>query len=358
MFLVTTVRGNSVMNTFVENILVVDDEEAIRRMLCKKLDTVGYTCHVAANGEQAFEAMNANQISLVILDINMPGKSGEELLPEIMSKYPDTQVVMVTASSDINTAIRCMRDGAYDFLTKPFNFDEILFSIRRALEKRRLEMANREYQLHLESRVSEQAEKIRLSFMNAITALANALEAKDSYTAGHSKRVADISVAIANAMGLMQETNEKIKTAGMVHDIGKIGISEHILNKPGSLTREEFHQIQTHSELGQRILKPVAGDEDILNMVRSHHEHYDGSGYPDGLKQHQIPLGSRIIAVADAYEAMTSERPYRSAMSSTAALVEIERGEGTQFDPDVAEAFLKSFRNDTLARLEPESISL
>jgi len=335
----------------IENILIVDDEDSIRRVLNNKLSGEGYKCILATNLEQALDEIRKSTVGLVILNIKMPGKSGIELLPEINTANPETQVLMATAITDKGIAVRCMKYGAYDYITKakPLNVDEIAFSVNRAPEKRRLELENREYQHHLEDKVAEQAGEIRLSFLNAVAALASALEAKDKYTGGHSQRVAEISAAIANAMGLFQKTNEKVKLAGMVHDVGKIGISESILNKPGRLTNEEFHYIQKHPEVGQHILTPIAGDdEEILRMVRSHHERYDGSGYPDGLKREEIPLGSRIIAVADAYEAMTSVRPYRKAISDEAALIEIQCGEGTQFDPNVAETFLRYFENRPL----------
>jgi len=333
-----------------ENILIVDAEDSIRGVLFNKLSGEGYKCLLATNVEQARDAMRKSTVGLVILDMKMLGKSGIDLLLEIKAAYPETQVLMDTAITDIDIAVRCIKYGAYDYRTKanPLNFEEVALSVR-ALEKTRLELENREYQHHLEDMVFGQAEKIRLSFLNAIAALASALEAKDKYTGGHSQRVAEISATIANAMDLFQETNEKVKLAGMVHDVGKIGISESILNKQGRLTNEEFHHIQKHPEVGQHILTPIAGDdEEIIRMVRSHHERYDGSGYPDGLKRDEIPLGSRIIAVADAYEAMTSVRPYRKAISDEAALIEIQCGEGTQFDPNVAETFLRYFENRPL----------
>ncbi len=329
----------------IESILIVDDEDTIRRLLDRKLSSEGYECHVAANGEQALDIIRKNPVGLVILDIKMPGKSGIQLLPQIKAAYPETQILMATTVTDIETAVNCMKDGAYDYITKPINLDEMAFAVSRALDKRKLELQIRDYQHHLEERVLEQAEKIRSSFLRSITALATALEAKDRYTAGHSQRVAEIAVAIARAMGLLEETNEKIQLAGLVHDVGKIGIRESILNKPGYLTDEELCYIQKHPEMGQRILTPLSGDEEVSRTVRAHHEHYDGTGYPDGLRQNEIPLGSRIIAVADAYEAMTSNRPYREAMNNEAALVEIERGGGTHFDPEVAEVFLRTSRN-------------
>jgi putative nucleotidyltransferase with HDIG domain len=325
-----------------ENILIVDDEEIIRKLLHRRLSGEGYHCLDAGNAEQALAKLQNNTVALAILDIKMPGKSGIELLAEIRSEHPDTAVIMATAVADINVAIQCMKQGAYDYLTKPFNLDEVVLSVERTLEKRRLELENREYQTHLEGKVEEQAKKIRASFLRAITALAYALEAKDKYTSGHSQRVADISVAIAKEMGLPQESIDEIRLAGLLHDIGKIGVRESVLNKPSRLTDEEFQHVKKHSEIGEHILGPIADDEEILRLVRYHHEHYDGNGYPDRLKYDQIPLGARILAVADAYEAMTSKRPYREALGDEKARKEIDQNKGKQFDSEVAEAFFRS----------------
>ena len=322
-------------------IMVVDDEPGICRVLHRLLTREGYEVKAVSNAQTVLPRLNTARYDLVLLDIMMPGKSGIELLPEIKASYPDTAVVMVTASADINTAIQCMKQGAYDYLTKPFNLDEVFFSVGRALEKRRLELENEEHRHHLEDKVAQQAERIRASFLSAIAALVNALEAKDKYTSGHSQRVADIAVAIAKEMRLPPAIIDKVKLAGLLHDIGKIGVRESVLNKPGSLSDGEFQQIQEHPEIGQHILAPIADDEEILRLVRSHHERYDGRGYPDHLKDSQILLAARILAVSDAYEAMTSERPYRKAMPSAVACAEIERGKGTQFDPEVADAFLR-----------------
>ncbi len=325
-------------------ILLVDDEDMIRRLLEQKLSAEGYRCQQAANAEQALIKLKEAPVEMVILDIKMPGKSGVELLPEIKAKYPDTAVIMATAVSDASIAINCMKAGAYDYVTKPFNLDEVSLGVERALEMRRLELENRDYQLHLEQKVDEQAQKIRASFFNAVTALAYALEAKDVYTSGHSQRVTEISVAIAEHLKLPKETIEKIRLAGLVHDIGKIGVREVVLNKPGSLTDEEYEHVRQHSETGERILKPIVDDKEILKAVRNHHERYDGAGYPDGLRGEQVPLLARIIAVADTFDAMTSERPYRKALSKEAACAEVERCRGTQFDPEAADAFLELWR--------------
>jgi putative two-component system response regulator len=325
-------------------ILLVDDEEVIKRLLSQRLTQEGYRCKQAANADEALEKLKADSIELVILDIRMPGKSGVELLPEIKAKYPDTAVIMATAVDDTSTAISCMRAGAYDYLNKPFNLDEVSFSVRRALEKRRLELENRDYQQNLEQKVEEQAQKISASFFNAITALAYALEAKDVYTSGHSQRVTELSVAIAREMGLPKSKIEKVRLAGLVHDIGKIGVRESVLNKPDSLSEEEYKHVSLHSETGERILKPIVEDEEILKAVRHHHERYDGWGYPDGLRGKQVPQLARIIAVADTFDAMTSERPYRKALTKEAACAEVERCRGTQFDPEAADAFLQVWR--------------
>ena len=325
-------------------ILIVDDEEVVRKILKQTLSGEGYECQEAGSANQALDELRNNTFKLVILDIKMPGKSGVQLLPEIRADYPDTMVIMATAITDTSTAIHCMRLGAYDYITKPFNLDEIVLSVERALEKRRLELENRDYQQHLEQKVEEQSRKIRDSFLNAVTSLAYALEAKDKYTSGHSQRVAEMSVAIARGLDLPQDSISKIELAGQVHDIGKIGVRESVLNKSVRLTDEEFKHIKCHCEIGERILTPIVEDEEILQMVRHHHARYNGSGYPDGLRGSQIPLGARILAVADAFDAMTSERPYRQAMSVETACAEIKHGKGTQFAPEVADVFLKARR--------------
>ncbi|MDD5511598.1 MAG: response regulator [Dehalococcoidales bacterium] len=351
-----------------ETILIVDDEEAIRKLLGRKLVSMGYRCREAGGAAQAMDELQDGAVALVLLDIKMPGKSGVQLLPEIRAAYPDTVVIMATATTDTDTAVHCMKHGAYDYVTKPFNLSGVVLSVERALERKRLELENRYYQQHLEERVSLQAEKIRRSFLNSITALAYALEAKDRYTSGHSEWVAALSVVIATELGLPSEEIEKIRLAGLLHDIGKIGVKEPVLNKPERLTDDEFQYVKSHCELGERILAPIVEDKDILFMVRHHHERYDGAGYPDGLPLTEMPpsagilaakgcpemvhegvgggvpswcRGASVLAVADSFDAMTSARSYRKAMSDEMACAEIEKGRGTQFTPAVVDAFLR-----------------
>lgn len=347
-------------------ILIVDDEQRVREILSRKLTGNGYQCLVASDGNSALKFLKNDQIDLVLLDIMMPGKSGEDVLQEIKTEYPDTAVIMVTAIADVQTAIGLMKLGAYDYIIKPVELNILTVSLEKALEKRNLIIENRDYQLHLENRIEVQTQKIRQSFLNSTTSLAYALEAKDKYTHGHSERVTEIAVAVARELGTPKGTIEKMRLAGLLHDVGKIGVSESILNKPGKLTSEEFELVKSHSEVGERILSPIVEDKEILEMVRHHHERYDGNGYPDGLSSKQMTRGANIIAtaeaynnilsqgalalaVADAYDAMTSDRPYRPAMPAEAACSELEGGKGTQFDPTIVDAFLSLLKKDKKA---------
>ena len=326
-----------------ETVLVVDDEQIVRRLLHQKLANEGYECLEAGSADEALNVLkNNSDIALVVSDMKMPGRSGMELLSEVKTRYPDTAMIMATAVTETATAIECMKQGAYDYLTKPFKLDEVLFSIWRALEKRRLQLENREYRQNLEVKVEAQAEKIRASFFNAITSLAYALDAKDGYTAGHSQRVSEIAVGIGIELELPQPVMEQVRLAGLVHDIGKIGIDGTILHKPGALEPEERSEMEKHSAIGEHILAPVVDDTVILAMVRNHHERWDGMGYPDRLAGEGIPIGARILALADTFDAMTSERPYRTAKSVEFATEEIQRYAGVQFDPSVVDAFMKA----------------
>jgi putative two-component system response regulator len=338
-------------------ILIVDDEEGIRDILSRKLSSSGFQCLTAPDGLNAMKLLKTGQPDLVLLDVTMPGKSGAAVLKDIKAKYPDIAVIMVTAVADVQVVISLMKAGAYDYVIKPVELNVLLFSIGRALEKRKLKLENRDYQLHLEQKVAEQTHKIRQAFLNAITSLANALDAKDKYTHGHSKRVTGTAVAIAREMAMSQDTIDRIELAGLLHDIGKIGISEEILNKPAKLTVEEFQLVKSHPGIGERILEPLIEDKEILVMIRHHHEYFDGSGYPDGLSGGQpaqggdtaaapvrgkrLTAGTMALSVADAYDAMTSDRPYRPAMTIEAACAELAKGKGTQFCPDMVDAFVR-----------------
>lgn len=337
-------------------VLLVDDEAVICKLLNLRLSQGGFKCFEASNPENAAAVLKAHPISLVFLDIRMPGKLGSEFLSEIISAYPDTAVIMCTAVNDAHMAIDCMKRGAFDYLTKPFNLDEVFLSAERAMEKRRLVLENRDYQNNLEQKVAEQAQKIKQSFLNSVKALAYALEAKDQYTSGHSQRVSDMAAITAREMGLSNEEQERVMLAGLIHDIGKIGIQGHVLNKQGKLNDAEYDEMKTHCQIGERILTPVMADEGLMRMVRGHHERYDGKGYPDGLTGKDIPTGAAILTVCDAFDAMTSERSYRSSMELSVAFDEIARCQGTQFNPEVVAAFLKA--RDSFAALSAKNAQM
>jgi putative nucleotidyltransferase with HDIG domain len=283
---------------------------------------------------------------LAICDIKMPGRNGLELLQEMREKYPETGAIMATAVAELAPAIESLKMGAQDYLLKPFNLGEMALSVERALEVRRLQRENREYQLHLEEKVQEQTQAIQELFLGGIRALAEALEAKDEYTRGHSRRVREMALGAAQKLGLEDEMVEKIILAAELHDIGKIGVRDAVLNKPAALTPEEYEHILSHVLVGEKILRPILRDEEALAMVRHHHERCDGSGYPDGLNREEIPLGARILAVVDAYDAMTSNRPYRPPVPPEEAQQRLLEASGTQFDPEVVEALLGSLPTD------------
>jgi putative two-component system response regulator len=324
--------------------LVVDDEPRLRQVLVHLMRNEGFRCFEAGNGVEAIELLQKQPVTLLMSDMRMPRMDGIELLRNIRERWPDTAVVMITAVADVEVAVSCLANGAMDYLTKPFHLEEVRARVRQALEKRRLVLENRDYQERLEERVAAQARRLEELFLAGIQALAEALEVKDPYTRGHSVRVSQYSTVIATALDIDAEMVRQIALGGHVHDIGKIGVREGVLNKPGALTPEEYQHIMTHPVVGWRILAPLLDDAPIaLSIVRSHHERIDGTGVPDGLKGDAIPLEARIVAVADAFDAMTSGRPYRSAeMTFDQALQELARNTETQFDRRVVEAAMRA----------------
>ena len=327
--------------------LVVDDEPRLRQVLVRVMRADGFECLEAANGVEALAVLEREPVTLVLTDLRMPRMDGVELLRQVRARWPDTAVVLVTAVADVDSAVGCLAIGAMDYLTKPFHLEEVRARVLQAIDKRQLLLENRAYREHLEERVTEQARRLEDLFLGSIQTLAEALEVKDAYTRGHSVRVGAYSAAIARQLGLPRDVVEEIDLGGQVHDIGKIGVREAVLNKPGPLTDDEYRHIMLHPTLGWRILVPLLGDMPrILNVVRSHHERFDGRGVPDGLSGTAIPLEARIAAVADAFDAMTSGRPYRrvSRVPLETALAELATCRGTQFDPAVIDAFAAAAR--------------
>ncbi len=316
-----------------ENILIVDDEEMLRWILNRKLTKEGYRCEEAGGAEQAMEILKNKPSELVVLDINMPGKPGTELLPEISTEFPDTAVVMASGVTDTSVIARCIKDGAQDYICKPYSLDEVLLSVTRALGKRRLELEIREHQQQVGQ--EEPVAGIRNLFLTTIEALIRSLEANDKYTAGHSQAVTDIAWTLGKQLGLPHEHLDDLRWGALLHDVGKIAVDPAILNKPGELTTEEYRHIMVHATIGPRLVRPFANDR-VVEIISHHHDHYDGSGFGQTVSGRDIPLGARIVAVADAFNAMTSDRPYRAAMSKKDALDEIQECSGTQFDPTVS----------------------
>ena len=335
-------------NMSAERILVVDDEDAIRDVVITMLRSSGYQCQQAASGKQALALlMSGESFELVLSDLMMADMDGIGLLERTKEKYPEMPVVMVTAVHDISVALAAIRNGAYDYLLKPFEREQLLATVRRALENRRLKAENRTYQTNLESLVAARTRELRAtvaelerSYDITLEALGDALDLKDAETEGHSKRVTAFTIAMSRARGLDNDQVRIIARGAFLHDIGKMAIPDGILRKPGPLTPEEVSIMREHCYHGYQMLKKIPFLKEVSEIVYSHQEKWDGSGYPRGLRGTQIPLGARIFSVADTLDAMTSDRPYRPAQTLQAAQKEITLYSGRQFDPEVVQTFL------------------
>ena len=325
--------------------LLVDDDAQVRSVLTRLIEGQGLQCLQAPNGAEALRILaEQGEVPLCITDIYMPVLDGVGFLREARQRYPDMAVIMLTGVAEVATAVECLQIGAMDYISKPVMLDEVRMRVANALEKRDLVLQNRFYQQSLESRVRELDLRNKQSLLNGVEMLVFALEAKDSYTSGHSLRVKEFATRTAVQLGFTGELLAQIELGSKLHDIGKIGIRETILNKPGILSPEEFEHVKLHTVLGERILQPFLAEQPaVLRIVRSHHERLDGTGFPDGTGGGQIPIEARIVAVADAYDAMTTNRAYRPPRDPMGAVDELRRGAGTHFDPDVVTAFLRAY---------------
>ena len=338
-----------------ERILVVDDEEYIRDLICTILGAAGYQCTSVASGNAALGLLASEAFELMLSDMRMSEMDGTVLLDRAKEKYPDMPVIMVTAVNDTSEAVSTLRNGAFDYLLKPFERDELLTRVRQALENRRLKLENRDLMLHLEARVEEQTALLRQmnadleramselehSYDMTLEALGSALDFRDGETEHHSRRVTAFTIEIARAMGIRGELLRVIARGAFLHDIGKMAVRDELLRRPGPLTADEKLEMQKHCELGYQMVRKIPFLADaVADIVYSHQERWDGTGYPRGLKGEEIPLGARIFAIADTLDAMTSNRPYRAALSYQAAREEIIRWSGRQFDPRIVQIFL------------------
>lgn len=333
---------------FKHKILVVDDEEANLRLLQRVLRSQSnYEVITAVNAQEGLAKIKENDVSLIITDQRMPGMTGVELLRASLNVNPDCIKILLTGYTDLEALIDAINEGhIYKYITKPWDADELKLTVRRALEAYELKQHN----TALVSELKEAMQEMELLSLGTIRALADALDAKCDYTAGHSLRVSQIAVLIGRAMNLSPDELRDIELGGILHDIGKIGVPESILWKPDKLSAEEKEIMSKHPEISAQIIGDLRGLKRAREYVRHHHEFYDGSGYPDHLVGDDIPLGARIILVSDAYDAMTTDRPYRKAIGHDGAIVELKKLRDSQFDPKVLMPFFLSAKS-----LQPQS---
>jgi putative nucleotidyltransferase with HDIG domain len=331
-----------------ERVLVVDDEPNVCILLSERLGQDGYQCRTALSGEEALQLMQSDPADVVISDLRMKGISGMALLEEVHAKYPHAAFMVATGVDDIKVSIEAMKKGACDYLVKPIQLDSVVSSVERALEKRRLEIELENYRHNLEFMVEQRTRqlqaamrRIELTYDETLEALGAALDLRDTETAGHSERVSRYALALAHAMECTDEQLKQIRRGSYLHDIGKIGIPDSILLKEGKLTAEEMAVMQSHVRIGYNIVCRIAFLAGAAEIVLTHQERYDGTGYPQGLMGPEIPLGARVFAIADTLDAMTSDRPYRRALPFETARDEVVRESGRQFDAEVVQAFLK-----------------
>lgn len=340
--------------------LIVDDEDAIRNTLQRFLTSIGHEVVTAQSGAEALAELSRRRISCVLLDVRLPDASGLDLVEAMIAKEPHVAILMLTAVNDAHSAALCMQRGAMDYLVKPVDLSELERAVARALARRREMIERAETQAWLQREIIQRGVELRRERGNlervsvaTLEALVNALEAKDAYLRGHSTRIADLSAMVAAEMGLSDEQIELVRTAGRLHDIGKIGIRESVLAKRGPLSGEEFEHVKTHVTIGAQILAPMTHLREVIGYVRSHHERVDGTGYPDGLGTDAIPIGARIIGAAEVFDALTTARPYQEKMTPEEAVGRMRDLAGTVIDPDVQRALAAVVaRRNTLVFLD------
>jgi response regulator RpfG family c-di-GMP phosphodiesterase len=347
-------------------LLVADDDVAVRSVLEEFL-SADYECEAVGSAEEALGLLEAGEFQLVLSDISMEGMSGLELIPRVCEVSPDTLVVVVSGSQEIESAVDALRAGAFDYLVKPFDLEHLQFTVRRALEHQRLLAAKRGYETYLERMIEQRTEELdgalrscESAYRLTLKALVAALETRDQETHGHSERVVNFSLRLGQELGLDAEQMRSLEFGSLLHDIGKIGVPDAILRKPAKLTEEEWVLMREHPQHGRKILGGIPFLEGAARVVAQHHEKWDGSGYPEGLAGEGIDLCARIFAVADAFDAMVSDRVYRAGRTYDAALAELERCAGVQFDPQVVEAFRRVPRQEweRLRRARPAAAAV
>ena len=338
--------------TMPPRILIVDDEREITEILADLLSE-DHECLKAGSAEQALDCLRAGEFELVISDITMPGMSGLDMIPHVKKLSPDTVVVMISGMQTVESAIGALRLGAFDYLMKPFDLRQVEAVVKRALEHHELVVAKRRYENHLEELVEQRTveldralNSLEGAYRSTLKALTAALETRDSETHGHSERVVSYSLRLGREYGLNSQDMKALEFGALLHDIGKIGVPDSILRKPAKLTEEEWVRMREHPLHGQQILRGIEFLQGAARVVAQHHEQWDGSGYPVGLRGEEIDINARIFAVADAFDAITSDRVYRRGKSYEAAAQELDDWAGRQFDPKVVEAFHRVPKED------------
>lgn len=333
-------------------ILIVDDEPDIREMLCDLLG-LDYDCQSASSAEEALEKLSRGDFNLVVSDITMGGMSGIEMIPHALATCPEIVVVMISGMQTIESAIAALRVGAFDYIMKPFDLRQVEAAVKRALENYELREAKRLYENHLEELVEQRTAELDLAlvsledaYRSTLKALTAALEARDAETHGHSERVVTFSLRLGRELGLDKTQMTALEFGSLLHDIGKIGVPDSILRKPAKLDEAEWKQMREHPLHGQQILREIEFLQGAARVVAQHHERWDGSGYPFGLKGYEIDLNARIFAVADAFDAMISDRVYRRGRSYETAAEELQLWSGRQFDPEIVQAFQRVPKED------------
>ncbi|MBN2232934.1 MAG: response regulator [Deltaproteobacteria bacterium] len=329
-----------------KKILVVDDEQEIREVLSTALGHLGYETATAADGGEAIDLIDRRhrEFAVIICDLKMPRVSGDQVVDFVARNHPIIPIIILTGFAQLDMALDHIRMGAFDYMTKPFKIKELALIVQRALRYRALKEEQSRYQEYLVERIREVTSELNNSVIQSVGALIMAIEEKDIYTRGHSHRVAFYASLMAENIGLSVEDKKNLEYAALLHDVGKIGISDQILNKPGRLTNVEYEIIKSHPGKEVKILEPLSFLRHILPIIEAHHERFDGTGYPNGVAGEDIPFMARIITACDAYDAMTSDRSYREPLSPAAALEEIRSGSGTQFDPRIVTAFIDTHR--------------
>lgn len=326
---------------FKSRVLIVDDEKSIQSLLYSILSRLGYECDCANDGNECIEMARNNIYDLILLDINMPRMNGLATIKKLNESSVDSSIVVLSASREIHDIKTVLKEGAYDYLFKPFDIDEIENTIDRAIERSLLRRENRSYQLQLEQKVVSQANELIEMYAETLEGMVLALDMREQETGYHSYRVTEFALTLAREIGLTQDELSIIVKGALLHDIGKIGIPDSILLKADKLSATEWEIMKKHPILGYNLLKNINFLEHSAKLVLTHHERYDGKGYPHNLKNEEIPIGSRIFSVVDALDAMTSTRSYNRAISFDRALDRIVAESGTQFDPDVIDCFVK-----------------